>query len=88
MEQTWKKMILEREAGRDAVEGLIQMNLNDMQDHLSDFLDEVTSGEEFLGQITRLRTERNHLFDVKEDLDADIERLQGFINSVSEKGGE
>lgn len=88
MEQVWNIMIAERQAGIDAIQLLISMNIEESQECLIEYIDEVSSDTLFLEQIKRLKVERNHLFDVKDDLEQAIERLQGYIDSVAERAAE
>lgn len=80
MKQIWKQREAAKQEDLKAIEGMISTNLEEINETVVEFLDEVTDGEMMLTDLTRLRAIRNELFDVKDGIEEDLEALDKLLN--------
>lgn len=80
MKQIWKQRKAAKQKDLKAIEGMISTNLEEINETVVEFLDEVTDGEMMLTDLTRLRAIRNELFGVKDGIEEDLEALDKLLN--------
>ena len=80
MKQIWKQRKAAKQEDLKAIEGMISTNLEEIDETVVEFLDEVTGGEMMLTDLTRLRAIRNELFGVKDGIEEDLEALDKLLN--------
>lgn len=80
MKQIWKQRKAAKQEDLEAIEGMISTNLEEINETVVEFLDEVTDGEMVLTDLTRLRAIRNELFGVKDGIEEDLEALDKLLN--------
>ena len=81
MKQIWEQRKAAKQKDLKAIEGMISTNLEEINETVEDFLDEVTDGEMMLTDLTRLRAIHNELFGVKDGIEEDLEALDKLLNS-------
>ena len=83
MYDVWKQRKQSKEQAQEVIKTLIDDNYNAIEEHVIEFLDDAVTGDELLKSLEVLKSRRNRLFDVCDDLEEDIEWLSNVMTEIA-----